>query len=31
LIVEYPDAVHDFADAMREKACELFAEKLGRP
>jgi dipeptidyl aminopeptidase/acylaminoacyl peptidase len=31
LIVEHPDAPHDFPDAMREKAYELFAEKLGKP
>jgi putative membrane-bound dehydrogenase-like protein len=31
LIVEHPDAAHDFPDAMREKAYELLAEKLGKP
>jgi hypothetical protein len=31
LLVEHPDAEHDFPDAMREKAYELLAEKLGNP
>jgi len=30
-MVEHPDAAHDFPDAMREKAYELLAEKLGKP